>query len=622
MTKHRDKYIYERRRYVIIGALLCVVILYVGRLFHLQIVSNEYKNWADSNAFLKKMLYPARGAIYDRNDNLLVYNQPSYDVMLIMREIQPFDTLDFCRTLGITKETFDKKIEDIKNKRLNPGYSAYVPQTFMSQLSTNESGLLQENLYKFPGFYIQNRPIRSFIYPNAALVLGNNGEVSKRDIENDSYYIPGDYSGRSGVELRYEKILRGEKGVEILLRDAHGRIKGKYEDGAYDINPVSGKNLKLSIDIELQAYGEKLMLNKLGSIVMIEPETGEIICLVTSPSFDPALLVGRQRGRNYTLLENNSLKPLWDRSIMSMYSPGSTFKPAQGLVFLQEGVITASKLYTCDYGYTLPGMNGRPGCHGHESPLSIVGAISTSCNSFFCWGLHDMLDNRNRSVYPTIQEAYERWRSLINSLGFGVRTGIDLSGEYQGYIPPSQLYNNRYTRWNSSTIISTAIGQGEISATPLQMGNLAAIIANRGYYIVPHVVKEIEDSKLDDVYTTKKWTAIDPVHFNPIVEGMRNAVLWGTCTGLNMNDWEVCGKTGTVENARGRDHSACIAFAPRDNPQIAIAVFIENGGWGATNAIPVARLMLEQFYYGEVSQESKWLEERVLNTNTILYNAQ
>ena len=587
--------------------------LFIARLFDLQLINKEYKATADNIALLRKILYPARGVIYDRNDNLLVYNEPSYDVMLIMRDIQPFDTLDFCYTLGITQGFFDKRIADIKNRNLNPGYSSYVPQEFMSQLSTNECGVLQEKLYKFPGFYIQHRTIRNYRYPNAALLLGNIGEVNRRDIENDNYYVPRDFSGRSGVENSYEKILRGEKGIEILLRDAHGRIQGSYENGIHDKDPVTGKNLKLAIDIELQAYAEQLMQNKLGSVVMIEPETGEILCLVSSPTYDPELLVGRQRGGNYAILESNPLKPFLDRSIMERYSPGSTFKPAQGLVLLQEGIITPQKAYTCAYGYPLNG--GRPACHEHGSPLNLIGAIATSCNAYFCWGLHDMLDNRR--LHPSIQDAFNQWRGHITSLGFGVQLGIDLPSENRGYVPTSQFYDNAYRRWTSNTIISIAIGQGEISATPLQMCNLSAIIANRGYYITPHVVREIEGGTLDSLYTTKIRTAIDPEHFDAVIQGMRNAVIYGTCWGLSLPGIEVCGKTGTVENYRGKDHSACIGFAPLDKPEVSIAVFIENGGYGADNAIPLARLMLEKFFYGEVRPESRWTEEKVLKTVTV-----
>lgn len=589
-----------------------MILIYVVRLFFLQLVNVEYKASADNNAFLKKTLYPARGVIYDRNDKLLVYNQPAYDVMLIMREIQPFDTLDFCRTVGITKEIFDKRIADIKNRALNPGYSSYVPQVFMNQLSTNEYGILQEKLYKFPGFYIQNRTVREYTYPNAALLLGNIGEVNRRDIRADDYYVQGDYAGRAGVERSYEKVLRGEKGVEILLRDAHGRIKGRYEEGLYDMAPVSGKNLKLSIDIELQIYAEQLLHNKLGSIVMIEPSTGEVLCLATSPSYDPNLLVGRQRGKNHLLLENDPLKPLFDRSIMGTYPPGSTFKTTQGLTFLQEGVITPERMYSCARGYTFRG--GKPACHGHGSPLALVPAIATSCNSYFCWGLHDMLDSRKR--YPTVQDAFEKWKGYMVSMGFGYQLGIDLPSEQRGYIPNSKVYDKYYRgRWNSSTIISIAIGQGEILATPLQICNLASTIANRGYYIVPHVVKEIEDTALDSIYTNRKQTLVDTKHYEVIAQGMRAAVVGGTCRGLNMKDVEVCGKTGTAENPHGKDHSACMAFAPYHEPKVAIAVYVENGGFGATIAVPMARLMLERYFYGEVTPESKGMyEDRILNT--------
>ena len=611
MRKSR-KIIYELRQNVIIWAVVCIITIFAARLFYLQIVDSEYKNWADSNAFLNKTLYPARGVIYDRNDNLLVYNQSIYDIMLIMREIQPFDTLDFCRTLDITREYFEKRMLEIKDRRLNPGYSVYTPQVFMRELSGNESGIFQEKLYKFPGFYVQTRNMRNYRFPNAPLVLGYTGAVSKREIENDNYYVPEDFSGQTGVERQYEHILRGEKGIEILLRDAHGRIKGKYEDGIHDKAPIAGKNLKLSIDIELQAFAEKLMENKTGSIVMIEPETGEILCMVSSPAYDPNLFVGRQRGNNFAVFNTHPRKPLMDRSIMGRYPPGSTFKPAQGLVFLQEGVITPQKMYTCNYGYPL-GWEGRPKCHEHESPLNLISALATSCNAYFCWGLHDMLDSRRR--YSTIQEAYNVWKNHMTSLGYGIQLGIDLPSESRGTIPNSQFYDDRNRgRWSSGTIISTAIGQGEILATPLQMCNLAAIISNRGYYITPHVVKNIEGGELDSRYTTKKWTDIEPIHFDAIAEGMRHAVLHGTCTGLYMNDLEVCGKTGTVENSQGRDHSACIAFAPYLNPAIAICVFIENGGFGSTISIPIARLMLEKYFYNEVKPESKWREEYVLNT--------
>ena len=609
------KYTLENRRYVISGSVVFLVLIYVIRLFMLQIVDSDYKAWADSNAFLKKTLYPSRGLIYDRNGKLLVYNQPAYEVMMIMREVQPFDTLDFCQILGITKEQFVKRVADIKDRRLNPGYSSYVPQLFMNQLSAQEYGVLQEKLYKFPGFYIQNRTNREYEYPYAANILGYIGEVNKKDIENDSYYVQGDDSGRSGVERSYEKVLRGVKGEEILLRDAHGRIKGKYDEGKHDRAPESGKNLTLAIDMELQAYGEKLMQNKLGGIVMIEPETGEVLCMVSAPSYDPSLLVGRKRGKNHLMLQRDPSKPLFDRPLMAQYPPGSTFKPTQGLIFLQEQVITPETRYTCAHGYTFRG--GKPACHGHPSPLPLSGALSTSCNSFFPWGLHDMLDSRVR--YPSVQQAFDVWKDHMVSMGYGYKLGIDLPGEKRGYIPNSKTYDKIYRgRWNSSTIISIAIGQGEILATPLQICNLAATVANRGYFITPHVVKEIQDTPLDTLYTRRRYPTIDSHYYEYVAEGMRGAVIGSpygaTCRGANLPDIEVCGKTGTAENPHGKDHSIFMGFAPYHQPKVAICVFVENAGFGATYAVPIGRLMIEKYLNREIPEADKMLEETMINT--------
>ncbi|MCC8153237.1 MAG: penicillin-binding protein 2 [Tannerellaceae bacterium] len=605
-----SKYKLENRRYVIGISVVLLVVIFIIRLFCLQVIDSDYKAWADSNAFYKKTLYPSRGMLYDREGRLLVYNQPAYDVMVIMREVKTLDTLDFCNTLGITREQFVKRMSDIRNRRLNPGYSSYVPQLFMNHLSAQDYGLLQEKLYKYPGFYIQNRTIREYEYPNGAHVLGSIGEVNKRDIENDSYYIQGDYSGRSGIERSYEQVLRGEKGVEILLRDAHGRIKGKYENGAHDVEPVSGKSLTLAIDMELQAYGEELMKNKLGGIVMIEPETGEVLCMVSAPTFDPKILVGRQRGKNHAELEKNPYKPLFDRPLMACYPPGSTFKPTQGLIFLQEGAITTQTQYTCHHGYPYGG--GRPACHGHYSPLALQYAIATSCNAFFCWGLRDMLDVKRR--YPTVQDAFEIWKDHMVSMGYGYQLGIDLPGEKRGYIPNSKVYDKIYRgRWNSSTIRSIAIGQGEILSTPLQICNLAATIANRGYFITPHVVKNIQDNPLDSLYTERRYTSIDPVHYDVIVDGMRDAVLAGTCRGATLQGIQVCGKTGTAENPHGKDHSIFMGFAPYDKPKVAISVFVENAGFGATYAVPIAKLMLEKYLKGSISDGNKYTEEYIRN---------
>ncbi len=610
-----NKYELENRKYVLIVSVLLVLLIFIIRLFSLQILNNDYKAWADSNAFLKRTIYPARGIIYDRNGKLLVYNQPTYDVMIIMREVQEFDTLDFCNIVGITKDQFLNRIKDVKNKRLNPGYSSYVPQVFISQLSAQECGVLQEKLYKFPGFYIQNRTIREYNYPNGALLLGDLGEVSVSDLKADDYYVRGDYSGRSGIEKSYEKELRGIKGMEILLRDAHGRIKGKYEEGKHDLPPISGKNLTLSIDMDLQAYGEKLMQNKLGGIVMIEPSTGEVLCMVSSPTFDPNLLVGRLRGKHHSELEKDPLKPLFNRPLMAQYPPGSTFKPTQGLIFLQEGVITPETRFTCAHGYTFRG--GKPACHGHPSPINLTGAISTSCNSFFPWGLHYMLDDRK--YYKSVQEAFDVWKDYMVSMGYGYKLGIDLPGEKRGYIPNSKVYDKIYRgRWNSSTIISIAIGQGEILATPLQICNLAATVANQGYFITPHVVKDIQGSSLDSIYIEKRYTGVDTKYYSYIAQGMRGAVAGSdygaTCRGANLPDIEVCGKTGTAENPHGKDHSIFMGYAPYKEPKVAIAVFVENAGFGATYAVPIGRLMIEKYLRGNILPESESIEEYIVNS--------
>ena len=614
----RKDYNLEKRKFVIAGALLVVMLIYVIRLFSLQVGDNDYKKFADNNAFLRKMLYPSRGFIYDRNGQLMVYNQPAYDVMMTPREVLPFDTLDFCETLGITWEQYDKRIADMKDRRKNPGYSSYTPQIFMTQLSARDYGRLQEKLYRFPGFYIQNRVLRQYNMPIAANVVGNIREVSLADMERDDYYQRGDYTGDLGVEKSYEKVLRGVKGEEILLRDAHGRIKGKYEDGKYDIPPISGSNITLSLDAELQAYGEKLMQNKIGAIVAIEPATGEILALVSSPTYDPSLLVGRDRGANYAALVRDPYKPLYDRAIMGMYPPGSTFKPTQGLIFLQEGVVTTETAYPCSHGFIAGGL--RVGCHGHASPLQLVPALATSCNAYFCYGLRAMLDSRKR--YPSTAEAFEVWKRHLVSMGYGYRLGIDLPGEKRGFLPNSAYYDKYYgrNRWSALTIISIAIGQGEVLATPVQIANLAATIANRGHYFIPHIVKAIEDSVISSEYTVPHYPTIDAHYYDYIVEGMRMAVTGGTCRLAAIPGVEVCGKTGTAQNPHGKDHSAFMGFAPMNNPQIAIAVYVENAGFGATYGVPIGSLMMEFYLHRKIDPSRQYLEDRMLNSNTIIYS--
>lgn len=593
----------ERRKYVIGGAVLVVALLFIVRLFVLQIMSDDYKKHADSNAFLKKVQYPSRGVIYDRTDKLLVYNQPAYDIMVVMKEITSLDTLDLCRTLQITPDFLRKRFRDLKNRKLNPGYSPYTNQVFLSQLSAEECGVFQEKQFKFPGFYIQRRTIRQYNYNAGAHILGDIAEVSKSEMEADEYYAPGDFIGKLGVESFYEKQLRGEKGVEVLLRDAHGRIQGNYMDGAFDKPSVPGKNLTLSLDIELQMLGERLLESKIGSIVAIEPSTGEVLCLVSSPTYDPRLMVGRNRGKNHLEMARNPWKPLLNRAIMGTYPPGSTFKTTQALTFLQEGIITTGTSYSCVGGFSYRGLH--VGCHGHPSPLSLIPAIATSCNGYFCWGLYYMIGARQK--YGSVQKAMNTWRDYMVSMGFGYTLGIDLPGEKRGMIPNAGYYDKAYRgSWNGLTIISIAIGQGEVTATPLQIANLGATIANRGYFITPHVVKQIEGEPLAPEYKEKRYTMVDKVHYDEVVEGMRNAVLGGTCRAANLPDIEVCGKTGTAQN-HGRDHSAFMGFAPMNNPKIAIAVYVENGGWGATYGVPIGKLMIEKYLKGKLSPEDEVL---------------
>lgn len=561
----------EKRKYVIAGAVICVVLVYLLRLLSLQIMSEDYKKNADSNAFLKKIQYPSRGVIYDRNGKLLVYNQPAYDITVIMKEVTQLDTMDLCQTLKITPDYLRKRLAEIKDRRLNPGYSPYTNQVFMTQLSTEDCGVFQEKLFKFPGFYIQRRTVRQYNYSSGAHILGDVAEVSKADMEKDGYYIAGDFIGKLGVERSYERQLRGEKGVEVLLRDARGRIQGRYMNGKFDKDAVPGKDLKLSLDIELQQLGERLLEGKIGSIVAIEPSTGEVLCLVSSPTYDPHLMVGRERGKNHLALARDPWKPLLNRAIMGAYPPGSTFKTTQALTYLQEGIITPGTAYPCSHGFTYRGLH--VGCHAHGSPLPLIPAIATSCNGYFCWGLYYMMGSRQK--YGSVQKAMDTWRDYMVSMGFGYPLGIDLPGEKRGMIPNSKFYDKAYRgSWNGLTIISIAIGQGEVTATPLQIANLGATIANRGYYVTPHVVKDVAGEPLDSVYSQRHYTMVDKVHYEEVVQGMRAAVLGGTCRVANLPDIEVCGKTGTAQN-RGKDHSAFMGFAPMNDPKIAIAVYVE-----------------------------------------------
>ena len=604
-----------KRRYVIGGVATLIVVVYIIRLFMLQLSSDDYKKSADSNAFLKRIDFPSRGVITDRHGKLLVFNQPSYDIMVVMNEMgDHLDTLEFCQTLNISRQEFDSRMATIKDRNRNPGYSRFTQQLFLTQLSDKDFSVFQEKMYRFPGFYVQRRSIRQYQYPYAAHVLGDVAEVSPAEVEADDYYQPGDYIGKLGVERSYERQLRGEKGVKILLRDAHGRIQGSYQNGALDRRPKPGKNLTLAIDFDLQALGERLMQNKIGSIVAIEPSTGEILCMVSSPTYDPRLMVGRQRSKNHLELSRNAWKPLLNRSIMGQYPPGSTFKTTQGLTFMNEGIIHPTQTaYPCGHGFNYKGLH--VGCHGHASPLSLVPALSTSCNGYFCWGLFYMLGAKSK--YGSVQKAMNTWRDYMVSMGFGYRLGVDLPGEKRGLIPNAQFYDNAYKgSWNGLTVISIAIGQGEVNATPLQIANLGATIANRGWYYVPHVVKKVQGEPLDTTFTRKHHSKAGRNAYDYVVKGMRASALGGTCHELARYDFEACGKTGTAQN-RGHDHSVFMGFAPMDNPKIAVAVYVENGGWGATFGVPIGGLIMEQYIHGKLSEASlkkaEAIQHKVIN---------
>lgn len=608
----RKDYKLSNRRYVIASFICIIVIIYIFRLFSLQIGDEKYKEHAESNAFLRRVIYPARGLIYDRKGNLVVFNQPAYDVMLIPKDMgQKFDSVAFCEVLGIDMPELRRRFDDMKNSRRNPGYSAYTPQKLISHLSQEDYGRLQEKLYLFPGFFIQKRTVRQYACSAGANILGNIREVGAQDLERDDYYRAGDYTGDLGVEKSYEKQLRGHKGVEILMKDAYGRIKGKYEDGRHDVSAESGRNLTLSIDMELQEYGERLMQGKLGAIVAIEPGTGEILCLVTSPNYDPSLLVGKERGKNYRMLRESPGIPLYDRALQAAYPPGSTFKPTQGLIFLQEGTVTTSTMYPCYHGYI---NKLRVGCHGHGSPIAIKPALQTSCNAYFCWGFKNFIDKRGTT--PAAQ--FDKWKDWMVKMGYGYRLGVDLPSESRGFIPNVDFYNKSFRGpgWSANSIISVSIGQGEVLATPLQIANLAATIANRGWFYTPHVVREVADTLLDKSYREKHSPGIKKEYYDVIAEGMRMAVLGGTCRGANLPGIEVCGKTGTAQNPHGKDHSAFMGFAPYHNPKIAVAVYVENAGFGATFGVPIGSLIIEKYLTGSISPARKGIEERMLTSHT------
>ena len=595
---------YYRRRYIISGIAIVVVLVYIARLFYLQVIDQSTKGQADNNALVKQTVYPSRGLIYDRHGELLVFNQPIYEITMTMRDMgDDWDTTSFCRCLHISREEFNDRVKEIKDKRKNKGYSRWTPQVFMSQLKKEDIATLQEAMFLFPGIQIQKRTLRDYTYKAAAHVLGSVGEVNQNDIDRDDYYTRGDYSGRDGLERTYEKQLRGDKGVEVLMRDSHGRMQGSYQDGELDQKAKAGTDIYTTLDIQLQLLAEELLEGKIGSAVAIEPKTGEILALASNPGWNPKVLVGKERSKNYDILLNDPTKPLYNRATQATYSPGSTFKTIQALVCLHEKGITPDTKYPCSG----PSSSPIKCTHHHVSPVSLENAIEQSCNPYFWAAFRDMLQkNGYGKENEDFKKRYELWRNDVMSFGLGQKfTDTDLGDQSTGNIPTIQFYDRYFgkTGWKAITIRSLSIGQGEILVTPLQLANQATIIANGGYYISPHLNKN--DSMLTHVHQLD----IEPEYFDILKNGMHRVMVHGTGRHFAIDSLHMAGKTGTVQNPHGKDHAIFIGFAPVEDPQIAVAVVVENAGFGATWACPVATMMMEQYLTGEVKRT--WLRKRI-----------
>jgi len=601
------------RKSLLYFLILSVGAIFIGRLFFLQIIDSKYRqNPLNNSAVTIKYAYPDRGFIYDRNQKLLVANQSSYDIMIIPKDVEPLDTLEFCSLLGIDKEDFLKRYYRTKN------YSPRIPSIFLGQLSKEDYAFLQEKMYKYKGFYIQKRFLRQYPENTSANVLGYISEVNEGLLKKNNYYQLGELIGYQGVEKQYEEVLRGQKGVNFIQKNRFNKEIGAYKDGIYDTLPIPGKDITLTLDMELQMYAEQLMVNKRGGIVAIEPSSGEILSLVSTPSYDPKMLVGRKRSKNSVLLFNDTIKkPMLDRGLQAQYPPGSPFKIINALVALQEDAITSESAFNCYHGYKY-GRGGFMKCHCGVvgTPISLNKGIYRSCNSYFA-----NVYRRTIEKYDDPEKGMDVWSNHVKSFGLGNYLGYDMPAGQKGLIPDSKLYNRYYPnhQWKAITTISNAIGQGEVLTTPIQLANMTAAIANRGYFYTPHILKKVGDSlNQDEKYTTKKYTTINPKHFEPVIEGMFNVFEVGTARGSKISDIEICGKTGTAENFKRvngervqfTDHSIFIAFAPKDKPKIAIAVFVENGYWGSRWAAPIASLMIEKYIKGDIERD--WLEKRML----------
>lgn len=594
--------IYDDRKFVLLAIFLIIGIIFVCRLFYLQVIDESYTVTANNQALQYVTQYPARGLIYDRNGELLVYNEAAYDLMVIPKDIKSIDTMEFCKLTGITAEQFKDRMQRAKD------YSRYKESVFEKLYTADAFAPISEMLYRFPGFYGQQRTVRKYPMNAAAHVLGYIGEADNAALRRDSYYKRGDYLGLSGLEKAYEKDLRGQRGMKILMKDVHNRIKGSYKNGQHDTLAIPGTDIVSTLDAKLLQYGEKLMQNKKGSIVAIEPATGELLVLISSPGYNPNLLAGRDRTKNYSeLLNNDSLVPLFNRATMASYSPGSVFKIIQALIGLQEGYISINTGFACNKALI--------GCHDHPSATNLVDGIKHSCNPYF----HNVfkriiLHGESKSIFKDSETGLAKWRTYVMSFGLGQSSGLDLSDVKNGLIPGVGYYDKIYGkgRWAFSTIYSLSIGQGEVSIIPLQLASVTATIANCGYFYTPHLVRSVGlNGKTPEKYTVMHETLINQKHFSVAVEGMHKVVEEGTGRNSKVKGIRVCGKTGTVENPHGQDHAVFFAFAPKDDPKIAIAVYVENAGFGGQWAAPISGLMIEKYLTGTVTDTAR--ENRILN---------
>ncbi|MCX6275471.1 MAG: penicillin-binding protein 2 [Bacteroidetes bacterium] len=591
----------QGRSSVILLIFFSVGFIFLIRLFTIQVIDDSYKASADDNAIRKVTEYPARGLIYDRKGKLLVYNEPVYDLMIIPKQAKNTDTAQFCKLVRITSSEYADLFRKAKN------YSQVKPSIFIKQLSVETYGTLQEVLFKFPGFYVQPRTLRKYPDPMAAHLFGYIGEVDTNITKKDPYYKEGDYIGKSGIEQSYEKVLRGKRGTRTMLVDVFNREKGSFHEGKFDTSAVAGQNLTLSLDATLQAYGEKLFQNKVGGVVAIDPSSGEILACVSSPGYDPNLLVGRMRTKNYATLLFEPTKPLFNRALMAYYPPGSTFKLINDLIAEQEGVLFPNTAYYCDGGYHMGSQTVK--CDARHGSLTLQMAIAHSCNTYHCYVFRSTMDQKR---FKTSEEGYLNWRNHVLTFGIGKRLFSDLPQELKGNVPSVDYYDRYFGkgRWKSSTVVSLSIGQGELGITPLQMANTMCIIANKGYYYVPHIVKAISDSAgISPHFMEKQYTDVQAKYYDIVIDGMESVVESGTAAGSKIKDIVVCGKTGTAQNPHGRDHSLFVGFAPKENPKIAIGIMVENGGWGSDWGAPIATLMIEKYLRDSISRPE--LEKRM-----------